>query len=145
MKALSIKQPWADLIVFGEKRIENRGWAPRGPNKMRGELFAIHASKADDPNLAGWEARVRLPGQPRRMAIIGVARFKEVLTSLAEASAKGQAEWWAGQRCAFLLTDVMALPKPIESVQGALNFWRLPANLERQVLEQLPADDQRKP
>jgi hypothetical protein len=29
MKALSIKQPWADAILFGPKRVENRTWSPR--------------------------------------------------------------------------------------------------------------------
>lgn len=40
MKALSLIQPWATLIVLGEKRIETRSW----PTKHRGHL-AIHASK----------------------------------------------------------------------------------------------------
>ena len=33
MKALSVKQPWANLIAAGEKTIETRTWAPdyRGP------------------------------------------------------------------------------------------------------------------
>ncbi len=40
MKALSIRQPWAWLIVNGLKDIENRGWATwvRGP-------VLIHAAK----------------------------------------------------------------------------------------------------
>ncbi len=43
MKALSIKQPWADSIVFGHKSIECRSWE----TNYRGELF-IHASKVPD-------------------------------------------------------------------------------------------------
>lgn len=39
MKAISIKQPWASLIVEGIKPIENRTW----PTKYRGKVF-IHAS-----------------------------------------------------------------------------------------------------
>jgi hypothetical protein len=41
MLALSIQQPWAQLIALGRKRIETRGWrtAHRGP-------LAIHASKS---------------------------------------------------------------------------------------------------
>ena len=39
MKAISIKQPWASLIVHGIKDIENRTWA----TKYRGKVL-IHAS-----------------------------------------------------------------------------------------------------
>ena len=43
MKCLSLKQPYADLLVFGEKTIELRKWNTR----FRGE-FLIHASKNID-------------------------------------------------------------------------------------------------
>jgi hypothetical protein len=38
MKALSIKQPWAWLIVMGHKNIENRDW----PTDYRGRVY-VHA------------------------------------------------------------------------------------------------------
>lgn len=41
MKALTIHQPYAHLIVTGEKRVENRTWA----TKHRGPLL-IHAGKS---------------------------------------------------------------------------------------------------
>lgn len=40
MKALTICQPYAEMIVRGEKRVENRTW----PTKYRGLLY-IHAGK----------------------------------------------------------------------------------------------------
>lgn len=40
MKAISIRQPWAWLIVNGHKDIENRSWR----TKYRGEVL-IHASQ----------------------------------------------------------------------------------------------------
>jgi len=43
MKALSIKQPWAELILQGKKKIEIRKW----DTKFRGR-FLIHASKVPD-------------------------------------------------------------------------------------------------
>lgn len=43
MKGLSIKQPWAWLIVNGFKDIENRKWA----TAMKGRVY-IHASKVFD-------------------------------------------------------------------------------------------------
>jgi hypothetical protein len=45
MKALSLKQPWANLIASGEKTIETRLWATR----YRGKLLIV-SSKL--PNIA---------------------------------------------------------------------------------------------
>ena len=41
-KCLSLKQPYADLLVAGKKTIELRTWN----TKFRGE-FLVHASKED--------------------------------------------------------------------------------------------------
>ena len=43
MKALTICQPYAELIVRGEKRVENRTW----PTNHRGHIY-IHAGKSRD-------------------------------------------------------------------------------------------------
>lgn len=43
MKALSIRQPWAWLVVDGYKPLENRTWT----TKYRGE-FLVHAGKSYD-------------------------------------------------------------------------------------------------
>ena len=44
MKAITIKQPWASLIVHGIKDIENRSWS----TKFRGRVL-IHAAGVVDP------------------------------------------------------------------------------------------------
>ncbi len=49
MKAISVKQPWASLIVSGLKDVENRTW----PTKFRGRIL-IHASK--NPVPGKWNA-----------------------------------------------------------------------------------------
>lgn len=46
MKAITIKQPWASLIVHGIKDIENRTWAC--PKKYLGRRVLIHASAKPD-------------------------------------------------------------------------------------------------
>ena len=43
MKALSIWQPWAQLIARGDKTIETRNW--RAPAVQSGTRIAIHAGK----------------------------------------------------------------------------------------------------
>jgi hypothetical protein len=50
--ALSLKQPWAALVVAGLKTIEVRRWA----TNIRGRLF-IHAARVSDDRVEGW-ARV---------------------------------------------------------------------------------------
>ncbi len=47
--ALSLKQPWATLLVYGRKIIEVRRW----PTKQRGRVF-IHAARVPDPRSEAW-------------------------------------------------------------------------------------------
>jgi hypothetical protein len=122
MKALSIRQPWAWLIVHAGKDIENREWR----HGYRGE-FLIHAAKGmtrddyDDAldfadEVTG--SRVRVPAfeELERGGIVGVARLVDVL------SPKGQRYGWhvPGQ-FGFVLRDVR--PLPFLPCKGALNFW----------------------
>jgi hypothetical protein len=44
--ALSVRQPWAELIVSGRKTVEVRSWT----TEYRGKLW-LHAGKASDPSL----------------------------------------------------------------------------------------------
>ena len=50
--ALSVKQPWAALIVLGLKSVEVRNW----PTARRGRIF-IHAARVSDEPAARLEAR----------------------------------------------------------------------------------------
>ena len=49
IKALTIRQPWASLIMSGQKDVENRSWLP--PKGYRGKVL-VHAglarNRADD-------------------------------------------------------------------------------------------------
>ncbi len=53
MKALTIHQPWASLIIAGRKRFETRSWRPG--REMIGTRIAIHASARP------WPRRILLP------------------------------------------------------------------------------------
>ena len=59
MKVLTIKQPWASLIIEGYKKFEFRSWK----TKYRGELL-IHAGKSVDK-----EAYERLKGYLKDMPL----------------------------------------------------------------------------
>ena len=48
--ALSLKQPWATLLVHGRKSIEVRNW----PTPRRGRIL-IHAARVPDPRPEAWK------------------------------------------------------------------------------------------
>ena len=50
IRALSLRQPWAALVVHGVKSVEIRSW----PTQLRG-LILIHASRQSDHRSEGWE------------------------------------------------------------------------------------------
>jgi ASCH domain len=72
--ALSIKQPWAALIVQGLKTIEVRRW----PTARRGRIL-IHAARVPDDRPEAWD---HVPKHAMKMAqlqggIIGAAQLTE--------------------------------------------------------------------
>jgi hypothetical protein len=79
MKILSVRQPWAWLIVAGHKDIENRKWY----TNHRGPLL-IHASKAMDPEdfpmQREWikQSGIVIPEDLPRGAVVGAATLTDV-------------------------------------------------------------------
>lgn len=69
VKVLSVRQPYADLILFGGKWCENRTW----PTRYRGRLY-IHGSRWDG-------APVPTPGAGRTGAILGSVELVECLSA----------------------------------------------------------------
>jgi hypothetical protein len=70
--ALSVKQPWAALLVHGRKSVEVRAW----PTARRGRIL-IHAARAPDPRPEAW---ARVPPELRDAArlaggIVGAAEL----------------------------------------------------------------------
>jgi hypothetical protein len=78
-RVLSVRQPWAHLIVAGIKRIENRVWTTR----YRGPLL-IHASKRwyDEP-VGDIEQRhgITIPHDLPLGGIVGVVDLIDVITA----------------------------------------------------------------
>ena len=66
MRALSIRQPFAELILRGVKTIEYRS----RPTRIIGERFWIYASKGNAASVAGrtnggiWSRDLAVPGEP---------------------------------------------------------------------------------
>ncbi len=114
MKALSIKQPWAWLIVNGHKDIENRNWA----TKFRGEVM-IHAGKAFDHDGHAWVYRnfphIQLPrpSEFEKGGIVGKATITDCVT-------ESESPWFMGEH-GFVLSD--AKPVDFMPCRGQLGFF----------------------
>lgn len=129
MKALSIKQPWAHLIIHHGKDIENRTWH----TKFRGR-FLVHAAQgmtqqeyADAAAFADLECGVNIPpfNELQRGGIIGSVELVDSLDT-------SDSPWYMGQK-AFVLRAPQ--PLPFVPLKGRLQFFEVPADL--------PASDQR--
>lgn len=93
---LSVRQPWADLIVSGIKPVENRTWN----TQHRGRIW-IHASKTVDQDAFPWLQKnlpyVLIPREYRTGGIIGSAVIDDVLQpGTAGTTADRVAPWYAG-------------------------------------------------
>jgi hypothetical protein len=108
MKTLTIRQPWADAIVHGEKRTENRTWT----TKYRGTLL-IHAGAAPDPKAPIWGPRPDV-----RSAILATATLAGV--HFADGNCCGT--WGFPGVYHWELADVTPLAAPVPA-KGRLGLW----------------------
>lgn len=144
MKALTIWQPWASLIIAGVKPWEWRGWP--APRTLVGRRIAIHAGarpvKADevldilrqiaggDSSLLGDLARRLLLDAPLaawpRSSVLGSALLGEPIAALAWAE-QHLAPGYDSSRIdhhkfAWPLTDIERFEPPVPA-RGAQGLW----------------------
>jgi hypothetical protein len=123
VKALTICQPYAELIARGEKPIENRSW----PTSFRGRI-AIHAGKSKawmDP-----DDGQRYPGLAFGAIVATAELYDCVLLERLPADLRNH-EHANGPWC-WLLRDVRRI-EPI-AMNGALGLWDLTSEFEGRVL-----------
>jgi hypothetical protein len=124
--ALSVRQPWAWLILNAGKDIENRTWR----TKVRGRVL-IHASKTlwreDLQNAMRWIAL-----NPRIPLNFAEPPFEELLrggiigeVEIADCVNCSESAWFAGPY-GFVLRNAKVLP--FQPCRGRLGFFR-PAGL----------------
>jgi hypothetical protein len=126
MRALSLTQPWAWLVVHGGKNIENRRWN----TKLRG-AFLIHAAKGmtldqyDDAVLFAMDVdpsvQVPAPEALQRGGIIGVAELVDVISPTPVPHVQWSFRWHMREQHGFVLQNVR--PLPFLPCKGALGFW----------------------
>ena len=117
MHALSIRQPWAWLIVNGYKDIENRTWA----TQFRGRVY-VHAGQRiirdDFPEQRAYlrESGIVVPADLPRGAIVG----EITITGCMDGS---ESPWFCGPY-GFTLSDPVAYAAPVP-YRGQLGFFRV--------------------
>ena len=105
MDALTIRQPWAAMIVNGQKTVENRVW--RTPH--RGPLL-IHAGGRLDRSGPALDDSVPLG------AVVGIVDLVDIVRDCGRE--------WAEPGCwHWLLVNPRLLAEPIP-VRGSLRLWR---------------------
>jgi len=119
LRALTVRQPWADAITRGGKAVENRTWS--APAKHVGTRFLIHAAAAPDRHAVLPLEVIAAGGSDvyfdHRSAILAVATLAGCHFDT------GCCSPW-GQRMVFhwQLADVVPLAVPV-AAKGALGFW----------------------
>ena len=137
MKALSMRQPWASLILKAGKNIENRSW----PTKFRGRVL-VHASKGmtrDEHEdaihfaVAAIKAHQRNAGatQTRTLRELGFA-FEDLprggiigSVEIVDCVTDSASPWFMGE-FGFVLRNPIALP--FVPFKGQLGFFDVPAD-----------------
>ncbi len=122
MKVLTVKQPWASLIIHGGKDIENRQWA----TGVRGRV-AIHSSarleKSEAEDALGLLRAIR--GRDAELPLIGRDLGSIIGTvEIVDCVRRSESPWFVGEY-GFVLRDPIALPEPIK-VRGQLGWWEYP-------------------
>jgi hypothetical protein len=129
MHALSLKQPWATLLVHGLKTIEVRRW----PTARRGPVL-IHAARIPDDRPEAW---VRVPPELQAAArrvggILGAGRLTSCITYrtieafTADCSRHlNEASWFRGPVLyGFAFTELTV--RPFRPFPGWMRFFPVP-------------------
>lgn len=138
MKALSLRQPWADLVLCHGKRVENRCWntkfrgeflidAAKGMTRLEYEEACAFANDVLFPESSPRDIRGAIDfANVKRGGIVGIARLVGVVepTGLADVDVPG---WHMGDQFGFVLEDVK--PLPFVPCAGSLGFFRVPVEV----------------
>ncbi|MCB0392052.1 MAG: ASCH domain-containing protein [Bdellovibrionales bacterium] len=134
MRALSIIQPWAELIVSGKKNVENRSW----DSKHRG-FVAIHASKAKTLfRFEDCKEVYNINVDPDSVAYGCVIGFAEVVDVISEDQVTNKTKKWFTGDYGLVVKNMIKLSNPVP-VKGALGYWKLKGQTLSKCLVQLSA------
>lgn len=150
MKAITIKQPWAELIVEGVKDIENRTW--KCPKKYIGQRVLIHAGSNNHlmeipPStfMSGDQCVACNNVDFKRYALGAIIGSVEIVDCVVNhpsvwADKSGPSPYDGPDGCVddgsrptynWVLANPIKFPEPIP-VKGKLSFWDYPNILAEQ-------------
>lgn len=139
IRSLSIKQPWASMIIDGPKNIENRTWKRKLSIEPCNNWMFVHASKQFDtkknlgickPNiqteLKKWDIR-SFPTS----SIIGLMHIRNI-----EANCELDKHFWATGPFCWHIDAVIKFNNPIH-VNGTLGQWRPPKEIHNELYKEI--------
>lgn len=122
MKALTIRQPWAWLIIHAGKDVENRTW----PTRQRGRVL-IHAAKGMTAGEYIEAARFLLNVDPALLLPdINTLQYGGIIGSIeiVDCVSESDSPWFVGPH-GFALANPE--PLPFVPMKGRLGFFEVPA------------------
>lgn len=133
MKALTVKQPWANLIISGLKDIENRTWK----TNFRGRVY-IHCSQKPVPMNGNDDGFI--PTMPQLKEIFkfiptSQGRWPDVMAAYTNSAIIGEVDiidcvqnhssiWAQPDVWNWVLANAVKYDQPILNVKGGLSFWQ---------------------
>lgn len=131
--ALSLRQPWAWMVVHGGKTIENRKWntTRRGPiliHAAKGMTKAEYDSAVYFAHVVNPELAIPDMAKLLRGGIIGRARIVDVLEPCLPSNGRYPCThgWHMPEQHGFVLEDIE--PLPFRPLRGELGFFKVAAD-----------------
>lgn len=121
MKALTIKQPWASLIVEGIKDIENRTWR----TNYRGRIY-VHCSKPTKFDVKMTDPQTIAAMPVLKQAFDGTMPFGAIIgeVDIIDCVQNHPSAWAEQGAWNWVLANPVKYDRPILNVKGALSFWK---------------------
>jgi ASCH domain len=129
IKILSVRQPWAELIVTGVKDVENRTWS----TDYRGLVLILASLQLARTPLAEIASRygVVIPEQLRRGGIVGIAHLTDVVSRHPSRFYDGPINSEGKRNFGFVFTGARTLP--FVPWAGALSLRDAPKELLQRI------------
>ena len=123
MKALSIRQPWVEIILSGDKNVENRVWE----TKYRGAVL-LHASKTvDREDFDYYQKEYGLDYKTMPVgAILGIADIVDCTLDV-------RSKWHVEGQYGWYLENVRRFSRPLP-YKGALRLFDVDDELVRDAI-----------
>ena len=123
LRALTVRQPWAQWLVSGAKPTENRSW----PTRYRGRLL-VHAGARHDPSAILF-ARAMGAAVPASVpaGIIGSVDIADCCDQAMHNRGCG-CEWASPVSFHWQCADPWQIPEPVPC-RGQLGLWRPPPDV----------------